>query len=244
MPPSRKPPSGSWARHNRSLLVAAAAAAAVVAALVVASLVFRGGDSTSEATPTASPGEIEAVFQGIPQDRTILGSPTARVTLIQFEDLQCPVCRRYQSEGIPGIVEEYVRPGKIKLRFAGISFIGSDSERALHYVLAAGSQGKLWQFADLLYANQGDENSGWVTDALLTRISDDLGLDFAKLQADADGPAVKQQASSMAAEADQRKVPGTPWFYVQVGNGEPYEVRPSSFAIEDFRSILDDALAS
>jgi protein-disulfide isomerase len=181
-------------------------------------------------------------LQGIPQDHAILGSPTARVTLIQFEDLQCPICRRYQSDGFPGIVDEYVRPGKVKLRFAGISFIGSDSERALHYVLAAGSQGMLWQFADLLYANQGAENSGWVTDELLRRISDDLGLDFAKLQTDADGPAVAQQVSSMAAEAGQRKVPGTPWFYVQVGNGEPREVRPTSLGTDAFRPILDDAL--
>jgi hypothetical protein len=47
----------------------------------------------------------------------------------------------------------------------------------------------------------------------------------------------------MATEAEQREVPGTPWFYIQVGDGEPYEVRPSSFSIDEFRSILDDALA-
>lgn len=219
------------------------AAAAVVGALIGASLLFRGGESSSEAAPPAAPGEIVGLFEGIPQDRAVLGSPTAKVTLIQFEDLQCPVCRRYQSDGFSGIVDEYVRPGKVKLRFAGLSFIGPQSEIALHYVLAAGAQGKLWQFADLLYANQGGENEGWVTPELLRRVSDDLRLDFAKLRADADGPAVRQQAGSMTAEADQRKVPGTPWFYVQIGNGEPYEVRPGSFAIEDFRAILDDALA-
>jgi hypothetical protein len=54
---------------------------------------------------------------------------------------------------------------------------------------------------------------------------------------------VLDQASAMATEAEQRGVPGTPWFYVQVGDGKPYEVRPSSFAIEEFRKILDDALA-
>jgi hypothetical protein len=47
----------------------------------------------------------------------------------------------------------------------------------------------------------------------------------------------------MASEAEQRGVPGTPWFYIQVGDGEPYEVRPGSFAIEEFRQILDGALS-
>ena len=82
-----------------------------------------------------------------------------------------------------------------------------------------------------------------MTDELLERLSGELGLDWAKLQADADGAAALQQANSMAAEAQQRGIPGTPWFYVQVGDGEPYEVRPGSFAIEEFREILDDALA-
>ena len=70
-----------------------------------------------------------------------------------------------------------------------------------------------------------------------------LGLDYEKLKADSTGPAVAQQAASMDAEAQQREVPGTPTFFVQVGDDEPYQVSPGSFAIEEFRTILDDALA-
>jgi protein-disulfide isomerase len=230
--------------RTRSLIIAAGGAAVVVVALVAASLVLRGGDDTDTATPTTTaPTSPSTLLDGIPQQRAVLGAEDATVTLIQFEDLQCPVCKRYQEEGFPGIVEEYVRPGKVKLRFVGLAFIGPDSEKALLHVLAAGEQGKLWQFADALYANQGGENSGWVTDELLERLAGELDLDFAKLQADADGAVTLQQANSMATEAEQRGVPGTPWFYVQVGDGEPYEVRPGSFAIEEFRQILDDALA-
>ena len=221
--------------------MAAGGAAVVIVALVAASLLLRGGDdSDSPPTSTTAPSTL---LDGIPQDRAVLGSEEATVTLIQFEDLQCPVCKTYQEEGFPGIVEEYVRPGTVKLRFVGIAFLGPDSEKALLHVIAAGEQGKLWQFADALYANQGGENSGWVTDELLERVAGELQLDWAKLQEDADGPVVLQQANSMAAEAQQREVPGTPWFYVQDGDGEPYEVRPGSFAIEEFRTILDDALA-
>ena len=238
--PRTQPPPGQGSR-NRSLLLAAAGAGIVVVALVAASLLLRGGDD-SDTTPTAT-DTPSTLLEGIPQNRAVLGSDDATVTLIQFEDLQCPVCKNYQEEGFPGIVEEYVRPGEVRLRFVGLAFLGPDSEKALLHVIAAGGQGKLWQFADALYANQGDENSGWVTDELLERVATELDLDWAKLSADADGPAALQQANSMAAEAEQREVPGTPWFYVQVGDAEPYEVRPSSFAIEEFRQILDDALA-
>lgn len=239
--PGRTPPGEPGSRRN--LLIAGIGAAAVVVALVAGSLFLGGSDSDgSETTPT-TPGEVSTLLDGIPQERAILGSPDARVTLIQFEDLQCPVCKRYQEEGFPGIVEEYVRPGKVKVRFAGLAFIGPDSEKALLNVIAAGAQGQLWQLTEALYANQGAENSGWVTDELLETLSTDLGLDYEKLRTDADGPAAQQQANSMETEAEQREVPGTPWFYVQVGDAEPYEVRPNSLSIDEFRSILDDALA-
>jgi protein-disulfide isomerase len=232
-------PTGAASR--RTLLVPAVAAAVVVALLVAASL-LRSSDSGLNGS-SSTPGEIEALLAGIPQDRAVLGSPAASVTLIQFEDLQCPVCKRYQQNVFPGIVREYVRSGKVKLRFVGMTFIGDDSAKALSYVLAAGAQGKLWQLADALYAKQGGENDGWVTDGLLERLAGQLGLDYAKLRVDASGAAGEQQATSMEAEASQREIPGTPWFYVQVGDAEPYEVRWRSLELDEFRTILDDALA-
>ena len=239
--PAEKTPPPAAGGATRNLLLVAGGAAVVILALVAASLLLRGGDD-SEGSPTATVAPA-TLFDGIPQDRAVLGSEDAAVTLIQFEDMQCPVCRTYQQDGFPRIVDEYVRTGKVKLRFVGMAFLGPDSEKALLHVVAAGEQGKLWQLADALYANQGDENSGWVTDELLERLAGELELDWEKLRTDADGPAALQQANSMAAEAEQRKIPGTPWFYVQVGDGEPYEVRPGSFAIDEFRTILDDALA-
>ncbi len=241
MPPKpRKPPPRHPGTRNRNLLLAGAGAAVLVLVLVIASVLLArgGGDST---TSTSTTGDA-ALFAGIPQHDDVLGAPNAPVTMIQFEDLQCPICRSYQEQGFSQIIEQYVRPGKVKLRFAGIAFLGSDSEKALSYVLAAGKQGKLWDYAAALYANQGGENSGWVTDALLEQLAGDLGLDWSQLMQDAAGGEVKQQAEAMAAEAAQRQVPGTPTFFVQAGNGTPYLVQPTSFSIDAFRPILDDAL--
>lgn len=222
-------------------MIAAAAAAVVVVALVVGGIVVAGGDD--EPSSTTNGGSTSTVrFDGIPQDGAVLGADDARVTLIQFEDMQCPVCKQYSQEAFPGIVDEYVRPGEVKLRFVGLAFLGPDSEKALRYVLAAGKQGKLWEMSDVLYREQGDENTGWVTDELLQDAATELGLDFADLQSDAASPAVTQQLDSMSAEGQQREIPGTPWFYVQVGDDEPYEVQPTSLGIDAFRPILDDAL--
>ena len=240
MPPKpRKPPPRRPGRRNRNLLIAAAGAVAVVAVLVVVSVVVTGGGDDDTTTTT---GGSSAFLAGIPQQNTTLGAASAPVTLIQFEDMQCPVCREYQEDGFSGIVDEYVRPGKVKLRFAGLAFLGSDSEKALSHVLAAGKQQKLWQYAAALYANQGAENSGWVTDELLERLAGEVGLDWARVQQDAASSEVKQEAQASAAEAARLQVPGTPTFFVQIGTQQPYHVQPSSFAIDEFRTILDDAL--
>lgn len=116
--------------------------------------------------------ETAALLRGIPQRLNELGSPQAPVTMVEFADLQCAFCRDFALQTLPTIIDGYVRPGKVKLDFAVIAFIGPDSETALRAPYAPGLQGRLWNFVDLLYRNQGAENSGWVTDALLRSIGE------------------------------------------------------------------------
>lgn len=241
MPPKpRKPPPRHSDTRKRNLLIAGAGAVAVVAILIVVSVVVAGGgDSGTTTTSAASSG----LFDGIPQNGTELGANDAPVTFIQFEDLQCPICRSYQEDGFSAIVQDYVRPGKVKLRFAGIPILGQDSEKALRYALAAANQGKLWQYVAALYANQGEENSGWVTDDLLEQLAGDVGLDWTQLKTDAASEKVTRQAQATLAEADRLGVPGTPTFFVKVGDGAPYAVQPNSFSIDAFRPIFADALS-
>ena len=90
--------------------------------------------------------------------------------MVEFADLQCPFCREYTLNALPTIVKQYVRTGKVKLVFFGMAFLGPDSETALRAAYAAGLQSRLWNVIDLLYRNQGPENSGWVTDGLLRAV--------------------------------------------------------------------------
>jgi protein-disulfide isomerase len=219
------------------LLVAGALAAVLIAVSVT------GGDDEATTGVVHGAEATEALFDGIPQRGNVLGKPKAPVTIVEYADFQCPFCAQFARDTLPAIVDEYVRPGKVRIVFQGIAILGPDSLTALQAAVSAGMQNRLWNYGELLFHNQGEENSGWVTDDLLKTLATGLGLDYAKLEADADGPAALQQANSMAAEGEQRKVPGTPWFYVQIGDAAPYEVQPSSYGIDQFRPILDDALS-
>jgi predicted DsbA family dithiol-disulfide isomerase len=131
---------------------------------------------------------------------------------------------------------------KVVMRGFTTATSGTGTRGTFDTELAAANQGKLWPYVAALYANQGDENSGWVTDDLLERLANENGLDWGRLQTDAASSEVTKQIDATAADAARKQVPGTPTFFVQIGNGQPYVVQPSSLSIDAFRPILDDAL--
>lgn len=231
-PNREKRPSG--------LVVVLAFSVAIVAAagLVVAALVLRGND---DAAPPSSTSAID--FAGIPQDGTVLGSPEANVTLIEYADLQCPACRNYSEAVLPTVVADYVRPGNVNAEFRGVAFIGPDSEKALRLVYAAGMQNRLWQLQEALYRNQGGENSGWLTDELVRELAAGIpGLDVDRLFADADSPDVAAMIEEVAAQADAAEVPGTPSLFIRIGDEEPYMLELGIGSAKLF-AALDDALS-
>ena len=53
--------------------------------------------------------------------RPFLGSPDAPVTLVEYADLQCPFCAEWARGTFPAIVDEYVRPGQVRIEFRGLA---------------------------------------------------------------------------------------------------------------------------
>ena len=230
-------------------MIAIAVAIAIAAALVAGSYLTRDKNDESAPAETTSTGTTAttnpavAVVAGIPQAGMVLGDPKATVRLLQFEDLQCPVCKTFTDDALPAIIDEYVRPGLVKIDFRGLTFLGADSLKALQIAVAASFQNKLWEVVGLFYENQGAENSGWVTDELIDEILAEVpGLDAAKVKVDAKSAAVTKQIDAANKEATALKVPGTPWFYIGIGLNPPYEIQPTSLEPSAFRPALDDAL--
>jgi protein-disulfide isomerase len=210
---------------------------AAAVALVAVGALFRG---QGDAPPPVQTPVVE--LSGIPQDNTLLGKPTARVTLIEYVDAQCPGCRYYTLSMFPTIVKNYVRPGKVKIEYRGFPFIGSDSVKALQFILAAGRQDRLFQLQEALYRHQGNENSGWVTDDLIRQLARTIGgLDVQKLFADAASDEVTRTANQAEPEASAAGIPGTPTFFVRIGNQQPYYLR-IALDVAELRAGLDDAL--
>jgi protein-disulfide isomerase len=228
-PRSGNRPSG------RMVVLAFGIAIAAAVALVAVALIGRG-DSSAPAT------EAPVVnLSGIPQDGRTLGAPTADVTLVEWADPQCPACRLYTEEFFPTVVDEYVRPGRIKTEFQGFPFIGEDSVKAYRFLLAAGEQDKLWDLQEAMYRNQGGENDGWVTDNLIRELGAEIpGLDVDQLFVDAEREDIVAEAEGAEAVAQAAGIAGTPTLQIAIGDDEPYTIQVAD--VDQLRAALDDAL--
>jgi protein-disulfide isomerase len=194
-----------------------AAAAIVVAVLIAVST--AGSRSATSSAKVSGASEASALFAGIPQKGLVLGNANAPVRVVEFADLQCPFCRDYSLSEMPTLVNQYVRTGKVRMEFRSLAFIGSDSVRAARVAQAAGRQDKLWNFLDLAYRNQGKENSGWATDALLKRLASAVpGLDVDRAMAARNSAAVTGALNTAQTEATRAGVQLTPTFLVGRGS--------------------------
>jgi protein-disulfide isomerase len=198
-----------------------AAGLAIVVALVTVSILSTGDDDSSGGEPVSAgtplPGaeEVEALLGGIPQDGETLGDPNAPVTLVVYADPQCPACAGFAIETLPDLIEQYVRPGDLLLRYRGVPIIGPDSETGLEAAYAAGLQDKLWHFSDITYLNQGEENSGWLDDDFIRAAAASVpGLDVEQLLEDRDSAEVGELLATAASDAEEIGLEGTPTFQV------------------------------
>jgi protein-disulfide isomerase len=247
MPPVPRPPKkkagssgGAASVSPRTRKIALILGGALIVAIVLIGISIASGRETTKQVTNA---EVIAMLADIPQDGTYLGSSSAAVTMVEYNDQQCPFCKQYSDDALPTIIEQYVRPGRVRLQVIPFAFIGSDSEKAAKYVVAAGNQDKLWQVMELLFANQGAENSGWVTDELLTNIGEAVpGLDVEQWERDAESAAVAKQVSDYTAAARAAGVSSTPSFFIVQPPGTPEAFEPTSLGPEPFVARLDDAL--
>lgn len=233
----------SWFRGQRAFALAGIAAAVLATGLVAASLATRSEDAPSPPPPVVLDStETSRLLDGIPQRGTVLGRPDAPATLVEYGDLQCPYCASWSNGALPSLVREYVRTGRLRIEFRGLAFIGPESDLGLRAALAAGEQGKLWHVVDLLYRNQGHENSGWLTDDTLRQVGASVeGLDVERMLGRSAAMTKKVEAAQAAATA--AGVDGTPAFEVGRTGGTLRRVQISSLDADALRPAIESALA-
>jgi protein-disulfide isomerase len=206
------------ARRKRLLAGAGVAALAAVVVLVGLIVVSQSGDDGGE---VAADGPVPSEIDALPQDGAVLGDPRAEVSVIEFGDLQCPVCAEFARTVTPELVAGVVEAGEAKLEFKNFVILGPDSDVAARAALAAGEQDRLWQFTEVFYESQGLENSGYVTDEFLRDTAVVAGVeDLEAWERDRTDPRWEAEIAAVREEALDLGFNGTPSLLVEGPNGE------------------------
>ncbi len=227
-------------RRTRLLQLGAGAVFLVVVAVVVLIVVNSGGDGGGDAQNLKEVAVVENEIGGIAQKGMVLGDPKAKVELIEYGDLQCPVCKAYSEDFLPQIIEGQVKDGKAKLSFRNFAFLGPQSAPAGAAALAAGAQGRGWSFLGIFYRNQGIENSGYADDEFLTAVAKAAGVkDIAKWNQERKGAKFTDEVVATTEEAQKLGFTGTPSFAIKGSKGLELLGSPSS--PEEVEQAIEEA---
>jgi protein-disulfide isomerase len=197
-------------------------AAFVVAVVVVILIATGGGGSKPVKSGTKAANEtvanVNTLIDGIPQNANVLGNPNAPVTLQYFGDLECPICREFTLGALPSIIQKWVRTGKVKIEYRSLETATREPEvfkTQQVAALATGKQNKMWNFIETFYHEQGEEDSGYVTEKYLQNLAEQVpGLDLATWTNDRNNPALSNQVATDAQAATNAGFTGTPSFLI------------------------------
>jgi protein-disulfide isomerase len=205
-------------QRTRMLQIAAGTVFVVIIAVVVVIVIASNGSSSGgEASNVKEVAQVDSLVSKVPQEKLTLGKSSAPVELIEYGDLQCPICKEYSEEVLPQVIEGQIDEGKAKLTFRNFLIIGEESLPAGAAAIAAGEQGRGWNFIETFYRNQGTENSGYVTEGFLESIAKAAGVkDIAKWNKERKSKRILEQAEATTEEAGTKLgFTGTPSFAIK-----------------------------
>ncbi|HEX5828565.1 MAG TPA: thioredoxin domain-containing protein [Candidatus Limnocylindrales bacterium] len=175
----------------------------------------------------------------LPQQGMALGSAEAPLTLEVWADYQCPYCRQMAVEVEPWLQQNYIAPGKVRLVYRDLAFLGPESLDAAVVARYAATQGKFWEMHGVLYGGQGAENQGAFSRERLVHLATLVGLDPAGATAAFDDPDLIAAVKADLEEGAGYGIASTPT--LRFPDGTLVTGIPKSAA--EFAATLDAAIA-
>jgi protein-disulfide isomerase len=213
----------------------------VVLVGVIAAVVLLSRQSSSNSTPaqntTSSTNQTQRMTPqpGAPNPYT-RGMPTARVTVEEFSDFQCPACGGFEP-GLRRVMNDY--GDRVQFIFRNYPLpMHKYAFLAARAAEAAGVQGKFWEMHDLIYDNQKEWSDSMEPRVQFESYATRLGLDVQRYKADMERQEIAERIKADYVRGTSVGVGGTPTVYL---NGR--QLVPGQLITEEIlRREIDAAL--
>jgi protein-disulfide isomerase len=235
------------ARRDRRLRMLGGTVVGAILLVVVAIVISSGGGGgTKIVAPNSAAAKqaqktVNTLLAGIPQSGNTLGSPSAKVTVTEYGDLVCPVCKSFALGAQNQLISQEVRTGKVKIVYKALETASGTANGSMFVpsqtaALAAGNQKKAWNYIELFYHEQGDETSSYVTDNYLGGLAKQVtGLNFSQWDSDRSASNLQTQATADTTAAAAAGYNSTPTILVSgpKSQAQPIVGDPSYSQIQD-----------
>lgn len=165
-----------------------------------------------------------------------IGSESAKITLIEFGDFQCPACK-VREPALKQVREVYKDDVLFIFKHFPLRVPHPNAMPAAIAAEAAGRQGKFWQFHDLLYERQDEWANLPSAKEKFVEYASELELDTEKFSKDLSDSSIETLINEQNDEGIKAGVSGTPAFFL---NGKPINIGAS---FDDFKKEIDDVIS-
>lgn len=127
--------------------------------LIAAALYFGGGGPSTPAGGQVAgnnvanaplPQETVGAFRPVGPDDHVRGPADARVTILEYSDLECPFCKRFHPV-LQQAADEFPADVRWVYRHFPLEQLHSKAPKEAEAAECAGEQGKFWEFIDLVF---------------------------------------------------------------------------------------------
>lgn len=192
----------------------------------------QGSNTGNTIAQIESAGSGRIIQVAVADTDPLIGDVNAPVTIIAFEDFECPFCERFSQQTLPLIMEQYVKTGKVRLVWKDFPLsIHSHAQEAHEAARCAWEQDKFWEYHDIIYSNQ--KNLG-TND--FKRYAKDLGFNENQFSSCLNSGKYTSLIEQKIDEGNSIGVTGTPSFLINgrlVVGAQPFQV---------FADVINQAL--
>lgn len=182
--------------------------------------------NTTVSTPVptvATPTEI--TFADITSEDHARGAENAKITLLEYSDLECSFCRRFHPT-VAQLLEEFPNDLRVVYRHFPLEAIHPQARASANASECAAAQGKFWEYVDYIFANT-TTGADLVESKLLeygraVGIANQAAFTTCVQEGTYDDKVMQQAADAQAAGAR-----GTPYSILVGPNGEKVPVNGS-----------------
>ena len=219
-------------RRTRRMRMVGGVVIAAVAVVAVGIAISSGGSSANKGLQTgakanATTSTVETLLAGIPKHGNTLGNPNAKVTVTEFGDLQCPICKDFALGSENQLIANEVRTGKAKLVYRSLETATGNGPNPGVFptqqaaALAAGLQGRAWDYIELFYHEQGTEDTNYVNDTYLDGLAHQIsGLNFSTWNSNRTSSTLTSQVTQDEQAAAAKGYNSTPTLVVSGPKGQ------------------------